>query len=169
MTTYRRRQTRERVLQTLYAYELSKEPISTIMESVLGELKSSKEDFEFAKKLVAVVIQHQDEIEKIIVAKVAHWEFDRIAVIDRIILRMGICEMLYFTDIPPKVTINEAIEIAKSFSTEKSGKFVNGVLDAVLEEFRTSDVLHKTGRGLIEENIHGDLSPSTRKKSSPRK
>ena len=165
MSTYRRRQTREKVLQTLYAYELSKEPISTIMESVLGELKTSREDFEFAKKLVAAVVQHEEEIEKIIRRKIAHWEFDRIAVIDRLILRMGICEMLYFQDIPPKVTINEAIEIAKAFSTEKSGKFVNGVLDAILDELRESKTLHKTGRGLIEDNTHSDTSAHPRKKS----
>ncbi len=164
MTTYRRRQTRERVLQTLYAYELSKEPIAMIMDTVLGELKSSKEDFDFAKSLVAAVIQHQEELETIIRKKVAHWEFDRIAVIDRVVLRMGICELLYFNDIPPKVTINESIEIAKAFSTEKSGKFVNGVLDAILDDLKSSKSLHKTGRGLIEENIHADGSSAARKK-----
>jgi len=169
VTTYRRRQTREKVLQTLYAYEISKEPISTIMESVLGELKSSKEDFDFAKKLVASVIQHEEEIEKIIRQKVAHWEFDRIAIIDRMVLRMGICELLYFADIPPKVTINEAIEVAKAFSTEKSGKFVNGVLDAVLDDLRARNALHKTGRGLIEEQIHPQPSSSQQKKSSSRR
>ena len=153
MSTYKRRITREKVLQTLYAYELSKEPISTIMELVLGELKSSRDDFEFAKKLVAEVIQREAEIEKIIRAKVAHWEFERIAVIDRIVLRMGICELLHFPEIPPKVTINEAIEVAKAFSTEKSGKFINGVLDAILDDLKSENKLHKTGRGLIEDSF----------------
>lgn len=153
MSTYRRRVTREKVLQALYAYELSKEPISTIMESLLGDLKPNREDFEFAKKLVAEVVQFQEEIEKIIRAKVAHWEFDRIAVIDRIVLRMGICELLHFPDIPPKVTINEAIEVAKVFSTEKSGKFINGVLDAILNDLKLTKKLHKTGRGLIEDSM----------------
>ena len=147
---------REKVLQALYAYELSKEPITNIVETVLSDLRPHKNDFEFAKKLINEVISHQDELETLIKATVDHWEFERIAVIDRMLLRMGICEMLYFNDIPPKVTINESIEVAKTFSTEKSGKFINGVLDAILEKLKSSNKLVKTGRGLINENIHGE-------------
>ena len=147
---------REKVLQALYAYELSKEPITNIVESVLSDLRPYKHDFEFAKKLINEVISHQDELEVHIRATVDHWEFDRIAVIDRMLLRMGICEMLYFDDIPPKVTINESIEVAKTFSTEKSGKFINGVLDAILEKLKSGNKLVKTGRGLINDNIHGE-------------
>src|ERR1041385_4556720 len=153
MTTYRRRLTREKVLQVLYAYEISKEPIGLIMEANFAELKSETEDFEFAQKLVYEVISHQEELEKHIKVKVAHWEFDRIAVIDKILLSMGICELLYFPDIPPKVTINEAIEVAKTFSTEKSGQFVNGVLDAILEDLTTSVSIQNTGRGLLRKKI----------------
>jgi len=156
MTTFKRRAVREKVLQALYAYEISKEPITSVINNVMGELKTSKDDFEFAKKLMNEVIHHEQEIETIIKAKVAHWEFDRIAFIDRILLRMGICEMLYFPDIPPKVTINESIEIAKTFSTEQSGKFINGVLDAILNDFKKDHKLHKAGRGLIEQNLHSD-------------
>ena len=157
MTTYRRRLTREKILQVLYAYEISKEPIALILEAHLEELKSEKEDFEFAQKLVYEVIRNQEELENYIKRKVAHWEFDRIAVIDKILLSMGICELLYFPDIPPKVTINEAIEVAKVFSTEKSGSFINGVLDAILEELKTSNTIYKTGRGLINETAHHDF------------
>ena len=165
MATYRRRLTREKVLQVLYAYELSKEPIAGIIENVLGELKSQKEDFAFATKLVQTVLQHQEEIEKFIKVKVAHWEFDRIAVIDRMLLRMGIAELLYFNDIPPKVTINESIEVAKNYSTEKSGKFVNGVLDAILEDLKMNGTLQKTGRGLIDATLQAP-SKQAKKKSS---
>jgi N utilization substance protein B len=63
---------------------------------------------------------------------------------------MGICELLYFDDIPPKVSINEAIEIAREFSTDKSDKFVNGVLDSVLDDLRKSERLKKSGRGLVD-------------------
>jgi N utilization substance protein B len=162
MTTYRRRLTREKVLQVLYAYEISKEPIGLIMEANFAELKSETEDFEFAQKLVYEVISHQEELEKHIKVKVAHWEFDRIAVIDKILLSMGICELLYFPDIPPKVTINEAIEVAKTFSTEKSGQFVNGVLDAILEDLITSDSIRKTGRGLLTERISPEIKNASR-------
>ncbi|MBI1803679.1 MAG: transcription antitermination factor NusB [Ignavibacteria bacterium] len=153
MATYKRRLAREKVLQTLYAYEISREPIIGVMDQLLAELKDDKESFDFAKKLIHEVIQHQDEIEGRIRQRVSHWEFDRIAVIDRILLRMGICELEYFPDIPPKVTINELIEVAKTFSTENSGRFVNGVLDAILEDLRKSNTLKKTGRGLIDQNL----------------
>jgi len=154
MSTSNRRMIREKVLQSLYAYELSKEPIVNIMDTMLTDLREHKNDFQFAKKLIVEVISHEEEIEAIIRLKVDHWEFDRIAVIDRMLLRMGICELMYFQDIPPKVTINELIEIAKTFSTEKSGKFINGVLDSILDDLKSNHTLLKTGRGLINENIH---------------
>ena len=153
MKTYRRRLIREKVLQTLYAYEISREPIAFIEEQQLTELKPHPHDFEFAKDLIEKIIQHLDEIDSIIKSNVPNWEFDRIALIDKIIMRMGIAEFYHFPDIPPKVTINEAIEIAKSFSTEKSGKFINGVLDTILERLRTTKKLYKTGRGLLDTSI----------------
>ena len=104
------------------------------------------------------------EIDKLIKSKVMHWESDRIAVIDRMILRIGIAELLYFPDIPPKVTINEAIEIGKIFSTANSGRFINGVLDAILEELKENGTLHKTGRGLLEFSLSHE-----EKGSSPRR
>ncbi|HEY6192947.1 MAG TPA: transcription antitermination factor NusB [Bacteroidota bacterium] len=152
MTVYKRRITREKVLQTLYAYEISKEPISSVVENVLGDIRGDRESFDFAKKLIDQVVSHQEEIEVRIRAKVSHWEYNRIAVIDKLLLQMGICEFLYFPDIPPKVTINELIEVAKTFSTEQSGKFVNGILDAILDELKKNSGLKKTGRGLINEN-----------------
>ncbi len=150
MVTYRRRLTREKVLQALYARELSNEPITDVMEHTLKELRADPESFEFAKKLIFETLQHENEIEDQIRAKVSHWEFDRIAVIDKMLLRMGICELLFFPDIPPKVTINETIEVAKAFSTEHSGKFVNGVLDAIYADLKKTKSLRKSGRGLID-------------------
>ena len=82
--------------------------------------------------------------------KALNWDFDRIAVIDRIILRMAMCEFIYFDDIPPKVSIDEAIEISKKFSTEKSGKFINGILDSVLNEWNQENKINKKGRGLVD-------------------
>jgi N utilization substance protein B len=159
MPTFKRRLIREKVLQALYAYEISQEPITSVIGYVFGELKNQKDDFEFAKKLVTEVVHHEEEAERMIRTRVAHWEYDRIALIDKLILRMGICEFLYFPDIPPKVTLNEAIEVGKLFSTEQSGKFINGVLDAILEELKRGDQLYKTGRGLIDENVHNEQQP----------
>ena len=81
---------------------------------------------------------------------VKNWDFKRVALVDRLVIRMAFCELLYFDEIPPKVTINEAIELAKTFSTEQSGRFVNGILDSLYKKFKTDKKIVKTGRGLIE-------------------
>jgi N utilization substance protein B len=146
----RRRLVRERVLQALYAYELSHEPIDTIIDSVVADLKKQPEAFAFAKQLILKVIECAKELDALIRQRIQHWEFDRLAIIDKIVIRMGICELLYFDDIPPKVSINEAIEIARAYSTEKSDKFVNGVLDSILDDLKKECRLNKTGRGLLD-------------------
>jgi N utilization substance protein B len=105
-------------------------------------------------------LAHKDELDKHIKFRVDNWEMNRIALIDKILLRMGICELLYFPDIPPKVSINEAIEIAKLYSTAGSGKFINGILDVILTELKDTGKLNKTGRGLLEESIS---KPSAKK------
>ncbi len=154
----KRRLIREKVLQSLYAYEISREPIETIIETIAAELKKEPATFEFAKNLILKILATGEELDTLIKKRVANWEFNRLAVIDRIILRMCICELIYFEDIPPKVSINEAIEIARRFSTEKSDKFVNGVLDSILDDLKQSGRMKKTGRGLVE--------TSSRKKTS---
>lgn len=146
----KRRQVREKVLQALYAYELSQQPLESLYENILTGLSKEPELQKFARDLVRKVIETQEELDTYIRAKVTNWEFNRLAVIDKLILRMCICELLYFDDIPPKVSINEAIEIARRYSTDKSDKFVNGVLDSVLADLRASGKLKKSGRGLIE-------------------
>lgn len=146
----KRRQIREKVLQALYAHELSGESVDLILEHIVAPLKKEPEVFELAKQLILKTIEVKGELDALIKGRVANWEFNRLAVIDRIILRMGICELLYFEDIPPKVSINEAIEIARRYSTEKSDKFVNGVLDSILADLKKGDRVKKTGRGLLE-------------------
>lgn len=146
----RRRIIREKVLQALYAYELSHDPVDFIIEDIVSNLKKEPETFDFARRLILKVVERSDEIDAMIKNRVANWEFNRLAILDKIIIRMGICELLYFEDIPPKVTINEAIEIARRFSTEKSDKFVNGVLDSILGDLKKAGRLKKTGRGLLE-------------------
>jgi N utilization substance protein B len=137
------------VLQALYAYELSHEPIQFIIENIVADFETQPESFAFAKQLILKVIECNKELDDLIRQRIEHWEFNRLAVIDRIVLRMSICELLYFDDIPPKVTINEAIEIARDFSTEKSDKFVNGVLDSILDDLKKDGRIKKSGRGLV--------------------
>lgn len=137
----------------LYAYELSGSSPEFILDDLFSEFRSVKENYEFGKNLFLNVIEHSGELDEMIAKKIKNWELDRIALIDRIVLRMGICELKYFPEIPPKVSINEAIELAKKFSTERSGKFVNGVLDAVYNELKETGQLVKQGRGLIDKSL----------------
>ncbi|HMU41741.1 MAG TPA: transcription antitermination factor NusB [Ignavibacteriaceae bacterium] len=148
----KRRFIREKVLQILYAYELNNQSLSETMNLILKEIKDKKER-EFAELLASRVITNKAEIDKKISLCVDNWEMSRVALIDKLLLRMGLCEILYFPDIPPKVSINETIEIAKAFSTAGSGKFINGILDAILSDLKSHDILQKEGRGLVEESI----------------
>jgi N utilization substance protein B len=86
---------------------------------------------QFAEPLIRGTLEHRPEIDALIQKYVQNWDFNRIAAVDRNILRLAIYEMFHREDIPPVVSINEAVDIAKRFSTEDSGKFVNGVLDRV--------------------------------------
>ncbi|OGU29580.1 MAG: transcription antitermination factor NusB [Ignavibacteria bacterium GWA2_35_9] len=149
---FKRRIIREKVLQILYAYEMNHEGHKATVQSLL-EGVDDETDKEFANELISRVIKFSSELDKKIQERVANWEMNRIALIDKILLRMGICELLYFPDIPPKVSINESIEIAKEYSTARSGKFINGILDAILSELKKSGTLNKSGRGLVEETI----------------
>jgi len=145
-----RRRARELALHALYAIEMSKNPIEQVREDVIEKENVSAVIRNFAGQLFTSVVQHVEELDEMIRPKAHNWEFHRIAIIDKIILRMAIGEFLYFDDIPPKVSIDEAIEISKIYSTAKSGQFINGILDSVLAELRNESRLHKQGRGLIE-------------------
>jgi N utilization substance protein B len=149
---FKRRIVREKVLQILYAYEMNKESLQLLTDGVLSDVED-KTDKEFAETLVNRVLIHAKELDIKIKQRVDNWELGRIALIDRILLRIGLCELFYFPEIPPKVSINEVIEIAKEYSTAGSGKFINGILDAVLSEIKNSGKLNKTGRGLLEETV----------------
>ena len=154
----RRRIIREKVVQALYAHEISGDSVEHVIETILPGLRSNPAAYEFAKKLVAQTIDHTMDIDRVIREKVTNWDFKRIAILDRVILRMGICELLYFREIPPKVSMNESIELAKLFSTARSGQFVNGILDAVLADMKSAGELTKAGRGLYEGENRGPAS-----------
>jgi N utilization substance protein B len=149
---FRRRIVRERVLQILYAFELNSDSLQLLTEGILSDLNDAV-DKKFANDLVNRVIIHRKELDLKIKQRVDNWEMGRIALIDKLLLRMGICELCYFPDIPPKVSINECIEVAKIYSTAGSGKFINGILDAILNELKQDGKLNKSGRGLVEETI----------------
>ena len=145
-----RREARERTLQALYALELGKNEGDRVLETLVqNRLGSDEEARDFAVRLFLRTNDLKEEADSIVEKYTKNWELSRIALIDRILLRMAICELLEFEDIPPKVSINEVIEIAKRFSTGRSGQFINGILDAVLIDFKDEGRLKKSGRGLI--------------------
>lgn len=145
------RQVREVVMQVLYARDIRKDSLEKVAEGLIPEeILAQEKSRAFAQKLLTDVVTHQKMIDEYIAKHADNWELDRMAVIDRNLMRMAIAEFLFMEDIPPKVTINEAIEISKKYSTEKSGKFINGILDATLNELRQSGKLQKSGRGLVD-------------------
>jgi len=145
-----RREARERVLQALYAQEIGGGRIEHTIEHLIKPfLQKDRKILNFARSLFIRTLDLQQEADEIIDEHTRNWELARIALLDRLVLRMAICEFLEFEDIPPKVTINESIEVAKAFSTDNSGTFVNGVLDAALTDLHQKGRLKKSGRGLI--------------------
>ncbi|MBX3101942.1 MAG: transcription antitermination factor NusB [Bacteroidetes bacterium] len=108
------------------------------------------DDAQFLKDLFYGTMEHKDAYEALVAQKLEKWDIHRTALIDRILILMGIFELLNFAEVPVKVSINEYIEIAKGYSTDKSAVFVNGVLDAIQKELRAENKIRKVGRGLIE-------------------
>jgi N utilization substance protein B len=103
----------------------------------------SPDKWEFAKGLLNTLLEKQKHLETLIVPKLKNWDPERIAALDMIIMKLGVAEFLYFETIPPKVTINEYIDIAKEYSTQQSGQFVNGILDNIHKELVQQNKLHK--------------------------
>jgi N utilization substance protein B len=103
----------------------------------------SKEKWNFAKDLLHSVREKHSITMEMIKPKLKNWDPDRIAVLDMLLMQMGVCEFLYFETIPPKVTINEYIDLAKEYSTPQSGQFVNGILDNIHKDLLREDKLHK--------------------------
>jgi N utilization substance protein B len=143
---------REYALQAVYAYELSGDTWEK--QLLLLEENTNITGTRFVRKHLELYSQYRDLIDREIIQKLRNWDFTRLAVIDKIILRMAVIELLYFKDIPPEVSLNEAIELAKKFSTEKSDKFINGILDAIVAELKNEGRIKKSGRGLVS-NITG--------------
>ena len=107
-------------------------------------------DKKFAVKLFRKTILNHKEFKEVIRKKAKNWDLERIATMDQILLMMALCELMYFTEIPVKVSLNEYIEVAKYYSTNKSKGFINGILDKVISEYKKSGKIKKVGRGLLE-------------------
>jgi N utilization substance protein B len=130
----RRRKAREVVLQTLYAQAISGEPVEHVIEDQLLQADYDDEVVSFVRRLASKVDELKDELDVIIAERAKNWEIGRIALIDKLILRMGLCELIHFHDIPQKVCINESIEMTKKYSSSDAKRFVNGILDSVFRD-----------------------------------
>ena len=130
-------------MQSLYEWDFSGKnlDLTKTVEKNLKEFGPGLEDPSFTWELVTGVVQHLQEINQIIEKAAPEWPIDQISIIDRNVLRIGLYELLYSDKaaVPPKVAINEAIELAKSFGGESSGKFINGVLGTVFKEIDKPD------------------------------
>lgn len=147
----KRRQVRERVLQALYAFELSGDDAEHVLATVVAPgFEGERAYGDFARTLFLRAADARAEADVLIERHVQNWEISRLALTDRLVLWIAIAEFLYFEDIPPKVTLNEAVEVARAFGSDNSPGFVNGVLDAILGDLRAAGRLHKTGRGLVD-------------------
>jgi transcription antitermination protein NusB len=142
-----RRRSREIALQILYRIDMTECPpdeaialhYELITPGTDHEVQASLLVRPFAEHLVRGVYLHQAEIDQIIVSASDHWRLDRMSLVDRNILRIALFEMLYCPDVPPKVSINEAIDIGKKFGSEDSGAFINGVLDHIMGKHQKAD------------------------------
>ncbi len=114
----------------LYQWDISHEPVAQVLESFWKLSDSSPEARDFSRRLVEGTLTHLEDIDELLSKHAAHWKLPRMATVDRNILRLAIYEFLY-EEAPKKVVINEALEIAKRFSSPQAVQFVNGVLDAV--------------------------------------
>ncbi len=136
-----RRQGREIALQILYQLEWTENmEVDTALRTVLEHFPPlspvDEETWNFARSLVNAVMEHGEETDATIKKHARNWRLDRMSSIDRNILRIGVAEILYCPNVPPKVAINEAVELAKKYGNSESGSFVNGILDGVLKRRR---------------------------------
>jgi N utilization substance protein B len=131
----KRRKAREVVLESLYCCEIRGDTdISEIFPYCSERHKLDSDSAAFAETLLKKTIENLEKLDEEIASHIKNWDMDRLATIDKNIIRLGLAELFFFPDIPKKVSIDEAIELAKTYGSAESGRFVNGVLDAVSKE-----------------------------------
>lgn len=137
----RRHELRERVLQALYQIDVGRSEVEGAVQHVLEDDEASAADVEYVLRLVRGVVADQSAIDEMLEENVQGWKLDRIAKVDLSVLRLAVYELMHERDVDIATAVDEAVELAKSFSTDDSGKFVNGVLARVLpviKEYRSS-------------------------------
>jgi len=129
-----RRRARESALQMLYQIDQTGASAEEVFRQFWLGQDATDEHREFAERLVSGVLAGQGETDRLIGGAAEHWRLDRMAVVDRNVLRLAVCEMLTHPETPPAVVIDEAIEVAKRFGSADSGAFINGILDSIRQQ-----------------------------------
>jgi N utilization substance protein B len=134
----RRRQAREIAFRAAYQADVTGDPIDRCLEEILEDLEEAAdpETKEFASSLVSTLALHQLEIDSVVSRIAKNWSLSRMAATDRSVIRLAAAELLYHAEVPVRVTLDEAIEIAKKYGMETSGAFVNGILDRLAHDVR---------------------------------
>jgi transcription antitermination factor NusB len=146
----KRTRARELALQFLYQADLVKKPVEE-SDEFLREEERDAETRKFAQRIITGTLESRDEIDEVIQRVAQNWNISRMAVVDRNVLRLATYELLNCEDIPPKVAINEAIEIGKRYSTQNSGAFINGILDRIMNrELKASGTVSGEAKGVEE-------------------
>lgn len=138
-----RRKARECALQMLFQYDIARPEVDELIKTYWDEISDIQADHglevkDFASRIVCGTIDHLEEIDDRISKRTEHWRISRMAVVDRNLLRMAVYEFLYETETPRTVIINEALEIARRFSTYEATQFINGILDGIKRDLETS-------------------------------
>lgn len=128
-------------MQTLYEWDFNGQKTADVVGLLHENFKQFAPDFSdqgFSEAIIRGITEHQAEIDATITKYAPEWPLEQITIVDRNVLRIGVYELMFAPDVPPKVAINEAIEVAKGFGGESSGKFVNGVLGAIFRDLQAS-------------------------------
>jgi N utilization substance protein B len=146
-----RRNARELALQALFSMDMNRDFSGEMLERFCGNFQPSASDGPFFMQLVTGVMKLMPRIDPLIEQHSRHWKLDRMSCVDRNIMRLAVFEILCCEDIPPKVSINESIDIAKKYGTEDSGAFINGIIDAIRIAFENGEI-PKDQIGQVREN-----------------
>ncbi|MFO7637702.1 MAG: transcription antitermination factor NusB [bacterium] len=129
-----RRLAREAALEVLYRLELVGDEPDEVIDEIIHRRNPSDEAEEHLRRLVDATLKNRAAVDGMVRRHLRHWRFERLRHLDRALLRLTCAELLYFDDVPPKVSINEAVDIARKYGDDDSGRFVNGVLDGIFKE-----------------------------------
>ena len=144
-----RRRARELALQALFYADMNQNDIEDVLEYFNDHFAPSKKALPYFMKLARGVQGARDEIDTLIETYSEHWKLSRISGVDRNVMRIGVYELLYCPDVPPKVAINEAIDVGKKFGAQESGAFINGILDSIHQALNTGDIQVKDNKETI--------------------